>query len=266
MVRVILISALMGISGHGYALDLDSLKSKLNKYVDIVKEKLGSDKKSDSNTFEMPPIPRIKKDATDVDFYKKSGKIYTQGLSFKKLSVDMKRNYYVSFVEELYLVVRGATATTDEVVRGVNILEQGGTREGVYRSLVFSQEYRALEAYEEVPNEKLMSFTFNFAEKYFSIRYNKNELKRLNLWGLKRVLVEKSLEIVDAFPTDGENLYRWYAIMSSELAKVNGGRFKGKIRLQTNEKAHYRWAQKVPLQQIKSEIIIKIHKVMNSLK
>lgn len=246
---------------NAYAIDYEKyikrMKSEVNKL-------LGKDDEKKS-LFEMPNIPVVETDSTSVGVYNKGGKIHSQGLAFNKLSNEEKRTYRVGFLRELYPAVRGAEINTNEIVQGINILEQGGTREGVYRSLVLSTEYMRLETYEEKPNEALISFTISYGVKYLGLQFDAKQIGRLNLWGIKRVIVEKTLDVLDAFPSNGKDLYKWYAILSEELSKKHSGLWKNKTRLNQSLKYHHSWAQKVPFQQIKSEVIVKIHKVMNSL-
>lgn len=212
----------------------------------------------------MPPIPKVKKDATSTRVYKKEGRVYRQGVSFKQLSVDKKRKYWIAFLQELYQVVRGSEVKTSELQNGVNVLEQGGTREGVYHSVVLSSEYKTLEAYEEVPSDEALRWSLGYAKKYLGLVYRKDQMVKVNLWGLKRILAEKTLDIIDSFPVDGENLYRWYAHLSSDLAQNTRVSWKNKTRQIKAFEFHYRWAKKAPLQHIKSETIIKFHQLFNS--
>ncbi len=124
--------------------------------------------------------------------------------------------------------------------------------------------YLNLEAYREAPEPKLVDFTINFGSKYLALKFNNKQVEQLNLYSIKRVVTEKSLEVMDAFPRDGEDLYKWYAVLSSELSKNYQNLWKNPLRKKKDASYHYNWAQKVPFQHIKSEVIIKIHKIMNS--
>ena len=90
-------------------------------------------------------------------------------------------------------------------------------------------------------------------------------MKKLNLYGIKKIITEKVLELVDAFPSDGNDLYRWYAVLSSDFSNEFPQLMKGKVRARKSALFHIAWAKTVPLQQIKSEVIVKIHMAMNSL-
>jgi hypothetical protein len=255
-----LLMILILVSQPAYAVDFQ-------KYITLMKKEMNRILGDKKNTQEMklPNIPTVSQAATSTDVYHRQGKLYTQGDSFNRLSDTEKRNYRVAFLKELYVTVRGAEATTQELVRGVNVLEQGGSREGVYRSLVLSNNYMSLETYEEAPNEKLVGFSMKFGVKYLALNFDKNQIEKLNVWSIKRVVVEKTLDVLDAFSGDGEDLYKWYAILSTELSSNFPAVWKGRARLSKDASFHLAWAKKVPFQQVKSEVIIKLHKLMNSL-
>lgn len=257
-----LVIVMLILSSNTYALDID-------KYVDILKvkvQKLLGQKEEEVPKYQLPNIPIVKLDATSLDVYNKKGKIHTQGNSFNKLSNPDKRKFRMAFLRELYPSVRGVIAKTEELVLGINMLEQGGTREGVYRSLVLSNDYRTLVQYEESPSVELISFGLGYGEKYLALAFDKVQMEQLNLWGIKSVIVEKTLEILDAFPKDGKDLYKWYAILSHELNVKFSGVWKNKSRRTKSMEYHYKWASQVPFQHIKSEVIVKLHKAMNSFR
>jgi hypothetical protein len=256
-----LLVVILFLSSNAYAVDYE-------KYIKLMKtevNKLLGKGVETKPIFEMPNIPIVKADSTSVAIYNKDGKIHTQGVAFNQLSNKDKRKYRVGYLKELYPSVRGAEVNTNEILQGVNILEQGGTREGVYRSLVLSTEYMRLETYEEKPNDELVQFTIAYGIKYLGLQFGERQIGQLNLWGIKRVIVEKTLDMLDSFPKDGEDLYKWYAILSEELSSKHSGLWKNKTRLNKSLLYHHSWSQKVPFQQIKSEVIVKLHKVMNSL-
>ena len=62
-----------------------------------------------------------------------------------------------------------------------------------------------------------------------------------------------------------EDLYQWYSVFSSELAKDYDMLLKAPVRKDPRLEFHLKWAESMPVQHIKSEFIIKLHKVMNGL-
>ncbi len=247
------------VSWNAEAVDFRDYINKMKKEVNRI---LGKEPKEIEIT--MPEIPEVKMEATSTKVYEKKGKLYEQGVEFNKLSNEEKRKYNLAFLRELYPAVRGAEAKESELIVNLNVLEQGGSRESVYRSLVLDQTYASLESYQDIPEPELLDFAVSYGEKYLALRFNKDDIQKLNLFSIKRIIVEKSLEVMDEFPKDGEDLYRWYAILSEDLSENYAKVWKTSVRKKTKAAYHYKWAQSVPFQHIKSEVIVKLHKVMNS--
>lgn len=250
----------------------NSLALDFNKYIENLKDKtmslLGVEGESTSGNSEkwvLPTIPNIAQKATSVEVYDKSGILYTQGGSFTRLSDQEKRKYRLAFIKELFSVTKNAEVKDEELRSKLNLLEQGGSREGIYRSIVLGQDYLMLESLEEKSSDKLGEFVVRFGEMYLGRKFDRAQIKNINLWGVKRIIVEKTLETMDAFNTDGKDLYTWYAMLSASLATNYQNVFSSTTRRNSTTDFHYKWVQKVPYQQIKSEMIIKLHKVMNYL-
>jgi|LUMW01.1.fsa_nt_gb hypothetical protein len=243
-----------------YAFDLNSYYQNLKSRVENFLFK--SDSESELN---FPEVPKINANATSVSVYEKKGALFNQGASFKNLSLQEKRKYRMAFIKEIFVQTRGGEVSTQELISSLNILEQGGTREGLYRSIVLGQEYLSLEAYEEEPKERLIKFSLDISRKFLELEYNEQQLKQLNLWIIKRILVEKFLEVMDSFHPDRYDLHAWYAHLSRDLAQDFSSLWKNKLRSNQSLNFHYEWAQKVPFQHIKSEVIVKLHKVMNHI-
>lgn len=253
---------LMFCSFNTFAFDVKGL-------IDTVKEKALSvmdskpKKETASKERELPAIPKVDKSGYSTKVYDKNGRIFHQGSKFNQLSLEQKNKYRLSFLEELYLSVRQSRATDEEIKTYMNVLSQGGSREGVYRSIVLHSDYKALEAFSSASSKELIRFVDEFTQKYLGIRFKKSDISSLNLWALKRIVVGKTLDVFDSFPSDGEDLYKWYAIMSTDLAMKF--RYSNKVRRSSNFDYHMKWVRAVPAQHIKSELIIKLHQAMNQL-
>ena len=170
-------------------------------------------------------------------------------------------------VEELFLVTRKTEAKDEDLSNWLNTLDQGGSREGIYQALVLDEVYSGLESMEDKTSQKLLNFTLLFSQKFLNQTFKTESLTQLNLYSLKRIFTEKSLDLFEYFEVnDIDSLYRWYAIFSSDVA-TNYAPFltNSAIRLDQSTKYHYDWARAMPVQHIKSEFIIKIHLVMNGL-
>lgn len=211
----------------------------------------------------MPTIPQVVKKSTDVASYTKKTKPSTE---YDKLPAERKRQFDYKFLQELFIVTRKTDAKDEDLVNWLNTLDQGGSREGVYQALVLDEVYNGLESIEEKPTKKLLDFCLKFSQKYLNQTFKAESLTQLNLYSLKRIFTEKSLDLIEYYEVnDLDQLYRWYAIFSADLAREQGSWLKSPIRQNDSAKYHYEWAKSMPVQHVKSEFIIKLHTVMNGL-
>lgn len=205
----------------------------------------------------LPPIPEVKSNAKQVESGNKRKE--------PKLEPKKKVKYDASYVQELYQVVIERDPSDEEFSNWMNALSQGASREGIYRALVLGDNYRPKESFDNPSNKKVINFTGQFLDTYLNYSVSKEQLSQLNSFSIKRIVVEKTLEVFDAFNLNHENLSSWYAVMSSFLAQKFQKIFKKGIRSKTDPFVHKDWAMQVPSQHIKSEIIIKLHMVFNFL-
>lgn len=147
----------------------------------------------------------------------------------------------------------------------MNVLHQGGTREGVYRALVLDSTYAGLENYPNPLNDGLIDFAVEYYTTYVGRTIKKESLEKINFYTLKRLATERTLEVVDELGKNKDHLQRWYAVFSGDLAKRFPEIWQNKIRKDTNKKFHLSWAKQAPSQHLKSEVIIKLHKAFNYL-
>jgi len=244
-----------------------SLRTYISKYFgESWSEKLfGADPNINEakNIIEMPKIPKINKKSTSVDTYSKKPKELT---SFDKLSADKKRQFDFNFLQELFLVTRKTEAKDDEISNWLNTLEQGGSREGVYQALVLDEVYYNLEGMQDKPTQKLLNFYIEFSSKFLNQGLKPDSISKFNLFSLKRILTEKSLDVMEHFEiTQVDNLYKWYANFSADSAVKFSEFMQSEVRKNRSAQIHYQWAKDMPIQHIKSEFIIKIHTIMNEL-
>jgi hypothetical protein len=211
----------------------------------------------------LPKIPKQFKKATDVSGYDK--KIHGP-TEYDNLPVETKRNYNYAFIQELFLVTRKSEVRDEDLASWLNTLDQGGSREGIYQALVLDEVYAALENLEEKPSEKLLEFYQKFSQRFYQQDIKRDSLENLNLFSLKRILTERGLDLLSYYEsTNLEDLFQWYAIFSSELARDYDFLLKSKIRKDSSFEVHREWAKNMPIEHIKSEFIIKLHLVMNGL-
>lgn len=215
------------------------------------------------STVTLPVIPQIVKKNTDVESYTKKTKGQTE---YDKLTSEKKRQFDYKFLQELFMVTRKSEAKDEDIANWINTLDQGGSREGIYQALVLDEVYAALENINEKPTAKLVNFSVSFAQKFLNQTLKAESLETLNLYSLKRILTEKGLDILEYYETkDLDELYRWYAVFSADLAKDHEVFLKSDVRRDKSSEYHYEWAKSMPVQHIKSEFIIKLHTVMNGL-
>jgi hypothetical protein len=206
----------------------------------------------------LPPIPEIVSNAKSVESMPATEE------SLTPLS-ETEKEYNYRFLQELYLVIKGVHPSDKDLMKWNNTLNQGGTREGIYRALVLDTKYMELEKDSRRPNDKAIAFTEEYMPKYLGLKMEHAVLEQVNFYTLKKEIVEKSLEVLDALSKNKKQLADWYAVFSAEMAEKHGEFLQGEIRKDTSKKRHQEWAMKVPAQHIRSEVIIKLHIVYNSL-
>lgn len=209
----------------------------------------------------LPAIPKIKSDPTSVEIYDRKKE---QGPPIKRdKEKSLKYNY--AYVKEMIQEVRQSPASESEILQWVNVLEQGGGKESVYRAIVLDNTYAGLENYRTTPSDRSTGFALWLLERFVDQSYEQNVLKNLSLFSLKRLVTEKLLEIFDSFSSRNDQI-SWYAVLSAEIAQKYPSILKAKIRLNSSKEYQLQWANAVSEQDVKGELVIKIHKIFNSLK
>ncbi len=212
----------------------------------------------------LPEIPKNVQNNTDLKSFDRIKKADTE---YDQLPADKKRQYDYNFINEIYMVTRKTPPRDEDFAKWLNSLEQGGSREGLYQALVLDEMYTSLEGIEEKSNDSLINFCLNFSQKFLNQTFAADAVKDLNVYSLKRIMTEKSLDILGYYETNSlDDIYRWYAVFSAFIGSEYSSAFSNNlVRSNANVEFHYKWAQEMPIQQIKSEVIIKIHTVMNRL-
>lgn len=184
---------------------------------------------------------------------------------FDKLSKDKKNKYQMAYIQEVFQATRRIEATDIELSKWFNVITQNGSREGIYRGLVLDLYYQRLEGESHTSNIAAAAFTKEYMSTFLSQKFNEKVLKDVNVFSLKRVVSEKSLATIDVLRLNEIELYNWYALVSAYLAQNYGTYLNNKIRTEKNPEVHYNWANSVPEQHIKSEIVLKLHMIYNGL-
>jgi hypothetical protein len=210
------------------------------------------------NSVILPALPTLLNDARSVAvFNKKQDKVI--------LKPEQEAKYHYAYIKEIYEATRQAKPNDDEVAKLMNVLSQGGSREGVYHALVLDSTYGGMENYDKPVKSNAADFAVYFYGRYIGKKIAKESLKGMNIYSLKRLVGDKALDIIDAYGDNREDLEKWYAVMSSDLASKFPSLWSGKMRKDTSSINHKSWASKVPLQHIKSETLIKLHGAFNSM-
>lgn len=257
-ILAIIIVGLIPVSS--YALDMQEIKEKLRPHV--VKY-LGEESAvkflgEDPNNVKLPPIPKVVENATSVD-------VYNDEEETENIPKDKRDAYNQAYVTEAFQAVRNMKANRNDIAKWMNVLTQGGTREGMYRALVLDSTYAGLENYPSPLNDDLITFATEYYTTYVGRSIKKASLENINFYTLKRLATERTLEVIDELRKNKDNLHKWYAVFSGDLAKRYPEIWKNKVRKETNKRFHLNWAKQAPGQHLKSEVIIKLHKTFNYL-
>ncbi len=214
----------------------------------------------DPSSIELPDIPKIKSDAKSIQGLYGKPKVE---VSFKKEQLD---RYNYIFIKEMVKAVREVDPSGEEVSRWMNVLSQSGSREGVYSALVLDNTYMGLQNMDRLVSESALAFTLDFLNRFVNKSISKDNLSKVNFYVVKREIAERTLQIVDElFKQEGDAIYDWYAVFSSEIAQKYPKIMDNEVRKVTDAASHKAWAKAVPDQFVKSEILIKLHRVFNFL-
>lgn len=258
MIKKILLFLLISISAQAGIVDdiKESVRPHLVKFIGLEKtnELLGND----PSQITMPKIPKVVKDAKSISNYGQGPK---NKVTYKK---DQERRFNYNFVKELFQATRKVNADDNDIAKWMNVLEQNGSREGVYRALVLDGTYLSLENYDFPMESKTVDFTTSYIERYLDKTISEDVLKKANFYTVKRDITEKTLEVIDEFfKKEGDDIYDWYALLSADMAKKFPKAMNNDTRKETDPQKHKLWAKSVPDQYLKSEVIIKLHSVFN---
>ena len=239
---------------------VEKIRPQLEKFIGIewTVKLIGADQSASPEEITLPPIPKIDDNAKSTAVYDKK-----EETILLKPEVAQKFNY--AYITEVYEATRQTKPNDDEMTKMMNVLSQGGTREGVYRSLVLDSVYGGMENWDKPVKSAAADFAVYFYGKYFGKKILKKSFEGVSIYTLKRLITEKSLEVADAFGSDRDGLEKWYAVMSADFSIRFPQIWTNPMRKKSSVLEHKIWASKVPLQHIKSEMIIKVHSAFNSL-
>jgi len=208
----------------------------------------------------LPPIPKVEESATSL-----KSNIGEENINKNAIPSDKLKGLNAFFIRELYLEVLGVEVDQKNLSIWMNVLEQGGTREGVYRALINNVEFFKLFEKPKPVTNNTIDFVEHFTKTYLNISYSKETLEKVNFYQLKSDLTDNTLDIMDAFSGRFNELYDWYAVFSADLASKYPLALNFETRKNMSKEFHRKWAASVPVQLVKSEVIIKLQKVLNQL-
>jgi hypothetical protein len=207
----------------------------------------------------LPKIPELKKDARSVTVF---DKVEEQKSSLKEEQVEKLRYHYLN---ELFSVTLRRQANDEELSKWMNTLQQGASLEGIFRALVLNKEYDSLEKDQNIPNQALVDYVKNVLVTYTNTTVSDDALKGMNVFGLKRIVIEKCFEVMDALKKNPEELTDWYAVFSQDQAKHFGPLFTEEVRKNPEASFHKQWSKKWPADFLKMEVVIKLSMIMHQL-
>jgi hypothetical protein len=101
---------------------------------------LGTPIKKVEKEIVLPTIPKLSDDTKKFVKFKGGDQGKTGVLSNKKMD-----RLYLHFIDEIYREVLNVSPDKGQKQKWMNVLRQGGAREGIYRALVLDKEYKKLE-------------------------------------------------------------------------------------------------------------------------
>ena len=206
----------------------------------------------------LPQIPQVTYNAHSLEIYsKKPDKII--------LSSKDESQFHYCFLKEIFEATRKTKPSEEYFNKNIFVLERGATREGIYHALVLDGVYLKLESKPKSIKVSAGEFAKYFCTTYTGYKLTSDILKSQNIYSIKRIVAEKALEVMDAFGENRNELENWYAVLSSDIADQFPYIWNNDLRRDPSKNVHKEWASKVPVQHIKSEVLIKLHSIFNTM-
>ncbi len=232
------------------------LSSCLDKARNFVQNKMG--KTQNEMEIPMPPILKIMQEEQ-----KPVEEIQID--EFAKIEEKQKLKYQSAFLQEVVLATTRVKISDAEYENWMNVLVQGGSREGIYHGLVLGDYYRRLEEESNPALPIIATFTQEYMNEFLMQKFDEELLKDVNIFKLKNVVSEKTMDLIDKLSYKREYLANWYTLFSVYLARKFPNLWKNELRKSMDKTTHLLWASRMPLGHIKSEAVIKLHTVFNTL-
>ncbi len=238
-----------------------SLSSCLQKNLNTIKEKLGLAPKAQLQeeilNIQMPSLNEV--------WALEDAPVAKEVTAYDKLSPEQKQKYQIAFIKEMMWEIRRVPATDNDYQNYLNMLIQGGTREGIINGLMVDNYYRGLEEQKQAVISPTIDFTKQFMAQFLAQKFKDDLLFDVNVYRLKRIMSEKVFSLLDKMQGQKDYQESWYALFSQKMAQDYPELWQNQLRKNTDPVFHYQWAQSMPSGHIKSEVIIKLHRVLNHL-
>jgi hypothetical protein len=176
--------------------------------------------------------------------------------------------------EMLEQVYARPVSSNETVDNWANVFSQRGSMEGVYRGMVLSTDYAALEtgradlkalrffAQEMSAMDHPNAKDSDDAVKALAEKYAKEYMGR-PLFTLKRILGDRVIEEAERRKGDKDRLATWYANFVGRWTKA-GVPFGLPQRDKPDEAFHFKWATENNLGMLEWELLNRVHRVLNA--
>ncbi len=261
ILMTIVFISLMSSSAMAEENFLDKVKTQIRPYVtkylgyETAQKWFGDE----GANIKLPKIPKVKKSNKAFDGVNDKGRM--NNISKEKRD---KLNYY--YVKGMFEAVRKQSSSSNDLAKWMNVVSQGGSLEGVYHALVLDNTYAGLENFEQPASAAAINFAVEYLDKFLNKVVDRKKLEGSNFFTLKRVVTEKTIEVMKVLAKNRTDLNDWYAVLSHDLATTRSEMWVNKIRKSKSKVFHQKWADKAPYNFVSSEVIIKLHKTFNYLK
>ena len=185
-----------------------------------------------------------------------------------------KRSFYTWLLNEMHQQVYVQPfPDLQEMLNWLNVLEQGGSVEGVYHGMVLSTQYMDKEK-DALAKDDALRF---FAEESVLLSLEKQvldtkssaavdqllvKMPKTSIYTLKREMGESILKLVSAKKGDRNKLADWYADVATRWSakKIPFGIAE---RNKEERSFHYQWAMDNSVELLQWELLNRTHRILN---
>ncbi len=190
------------------------------------------------------------------------------------------RKVNASFIKEAHSVVLEREVSKEEFSRWMNVLDQGGSLEGIHNGLTHGDEFRNKEK-GVAPPEALRLYAQLMATLDVDARpdaaapadadkkklISEYAMKAVNksLYTLKREVTLQAIKAMDVKKAYKDKWATWYGRFAA-TTNARAVDFGSPERNKSDEQAHYQWALDASEDRVKWEVFNRIHRLFNQAK